>query len=51
MILKNGLVFTQEAQFVNADVEIQNEKITRVAPAGTLHGEEELDVTGKYSWF
>uniref|UniRef100_UPI00349EF58D N-acetylglucosamine-6-phosphate deacetylase n=1 Tax=uncultured Ruthenibacterium sp. TaxID=1905347 RepID=UPI00349EF58D len=48
MILKNGLVFTQEAQFVNADVEIQNEKITRVAPAGTLHGEEELDVTGKY---
>ena len=48
MILKNGLVFTQDARFEAADVELADGKIVRVAPAGTLHGDEELDATGKY---
>ncbi len=41
MILKNGLVFTEDARFVLADVEIADGKIVRWPPAGTLDGEEE----------
>lgn len=48
MILKNGLVFTEDAKFVQADVEIENGIIKTVAPANTLHGAEEMDATGKY---
>lgn len=36
MILKNGLVFTEDARFVQADVEIKDGKIAKVAPAGSL---------------
>ena len=48
MILKNGLVFTENAEFVPADVELAGEAIVKVAPAGTLDGEEVLDVSGRY---
>ena len=48
MILKNGLVFTENAEFVPADVELAGEAIVNVAPAGTLDGEEVLDVSGRY---
>ena len=48
MILKNGLVFTENAEFVPADVELAGGTIVKVAPAGTLEGEEVLDVSGKY---
>ncbi len=48
MILKNGLVFTEEARFVQADVEIKDGKIAKVAPAGSLEGPDAVDVTGKY---
>ncbi len=48
MILKNGFVFTGEGTFRTADVEIAGDRIVRVAPAGTLHGDEEMDVHGKY---
>ena len=48
MILKNGLVFTENAEFVPADVELAGSTIVKVAPAGTLEGEEVLDVSGKY---
>ena len=36
MILKNGLVFTEDARFVLADVEIADGKIAQVAAPGTL---------------
>ncbi|MEG2286403.1 MAG: N-acetylglucosamine-6-phosphate deacetylase [Ruthenibacterium sp.] len=48
MILKNGRVFTENAEFIQADVELNGGKICAVAPAGTLHGGEEMDATGKY---
>ena len=48
MILKNGLIFNENAQFVPADVELEGGRIVNVAPAGTLSGGEELDATGKY---
>lgn len=48
MILKNGLVFTQDARFEAADVELEGGKIARVALPGTLHGPEEIDASGKY---
>ncbi|MEG2205944.1 MAG: N-acetylglucosamine-6-phosphate deacetylase, partial [Oscillospiraceae bacterium] len=48
MILKNGFVFTGEGDFRALDVEICGERIARVAPAGTLHGDDEMDVSGKY---
>lgn len=48
MILKNGLVFTEDARFVQADVEIKDGKIAKVAPAGSLEGADAVDVSGKY---
>ena len=48
MILKNGRVFTEEGRFVSADVELEGGKITRVAPAGTLDGDQVIDAAGKY---
>ncbi len=48
MILKNGLVFTEEARFVQADIEIKDGRIAQVAPAGSLEGPDAVDVTGKY---
>ena len=48
MILKNGLVFTEEARFVPADVELLDGTIVRMAAPGTLTGTKVLDVTGKY---
>ena len=34
MILKNGFVFTEDAKFVRADVELAGDRIVKVAPAG-----------------
>ena len=48
MILKNGLVFTEDARFVRADVEIADGKIAQVAAPGTLDGPDAVDVSGKY---
>ncbi len=48
MILKNGLIFTEEARFVPADVELADGKIARVAAPGSLTGANVLDVAGKY---
>ena len=48
MILKNGLVFTEDARFVLADVEIADGKIAQVAVPGTLDGPDAVDVSGKY---
>ena len=48
MIIKNGQVFNSNGRFIPADVELDGDRIVKVAPAGTLHGEEELDATGKY---
>ncbi len=47
MILKNGRVFTEEARFVPADVELREGVIAQVAPVGTLSGGETVDVSGK----
>ena len=48
MIIKNGQVFNSNGRFIPADVELDGDRIVKVAPAGTLHGEEELDAAGKY---
>ena len=48
MILKNGLGFTEKAEFVPADVELAGGATVNVAPAGVLSGEEVLDVSGRY---
>ena len=48
MIIKNGQVFNSNGRFIPADVELAGDRIVKVAPAGTLHGDEELDAVGKY---
>ncbi len=48
MILKNGLVYNESGTFVNADVEMQGDKILKVAPPNTLTGNDVIDATGKY---
>ena len=48
MILRNGSVFTDLGRFIPADVELEGDRIVRVAPANTLEGDEVLDCTGKY---
>ena len=48
MIIKNGQVFHSSGRFIPADVELAGDRIVKVAPAGTLHGDEELDAAGKY---
>lgn len=48
MIIKNGRVFNSNGRFIPADVELAGDRIVKVAPAGTLHGDEELDAAGKY---
>ena len=48
MILRNGSVFTDLGRFIPADVELEGDRIVRMAPANTLEGDEVLDCTGKY---
>ena len=48
MILRNGSVFTDLGRFIPADVELEGDRIVRVAPANTLEGDQVLDCTGKY---
>ena len=48
MIIKNGQVVNSNGRFIPADVELAGDRIVKVAPAGTLHGDEELDAAGKY---
>ena len=48
MILKNGKIFTALGRFMEADVEIQGDRIARIAPAGTLEGSDVIDASGKY---
>ena len=48
MIIKNGQVFHSSGRFIPADVELAGDRIVKVAPAGTLHGEDELDAAGRY---
>ncbi|MEG2843251.1 MAG: N-acetylglucosamine-6-phosphate deacetylase, partial [Ruthenibacterium sp.] len=48
MILKNGLIFTEKAEFENADIEIADGKIAQIAPANTLTGADVIDAGGKY---
>lgn len=48
MIIKNGQVFNSNGRFIPADVELAGDRIVKVAPAGTLHGDEELDAAGRY---
>ena len=48
MILKNGIVFTDAGKFARLDVQLQNGRIARVAPAGSLEGDETLDAADAY---
>lgn len=48
MIIQNGRVFTQDGVFIDADVQIEKDRIVKIAPAGTLTGDEVIDAAGKY---
>ena len=47
MIIRNGKIFNENGQFVDADILLENGKIAKVAPVGTLEGEG-IDASGKY---
>lgn len=47
MIIRNGKIFNENGEFVLADIQLENGKIAKVAPAGTLEGDG-IDATGKY---
>ena len=47
MIIRNGKIFHANVQFVDADILLENGKIAKVAPVGTLEGEG-IDASGKY---
>lgn len=47
MIIRNGKIFNENGEFVAADILMQDGKIAKVAPAGTLEGEG-IDAAGKY---
>lgn len=46
MILANGLVMDEHFKLVRCDLEVQGEKITRIAEK--LDGQEKIDLKGKY---
>ena len=48
MILKKGHVFTDLGRFMQADVQLEGDRIVKLAPAGTLEGDEAIDAAGKY---
>ena len=48
MIIKNGLVYTAAARFEALDLEFENGRITRLAPAGTLDAPDAIDAEGNY---
>ncbi len=48
MIIKNGLAFTENAQFISADIEISDGIIKKIAPANTLSGDDVIDAKGCY---
>lgn len=49
MIIKNGLVFTDDFEFAKADVLVEDGKIKAVVPAGEMQGDGEVvDAKGGY---
>lgn len=48
MIIKNGIVFNAESRLQAADLAYENGVITKLAPAGTLSGAEEIEAGGRY---
>lgn len=48
MILKNGLVYTEEGKFARLDVQLEGSQIARLAPCGMLEEDDVLDVAGAY---
>ena len=48
LIIKNGHAFTEDAQFISADIEIADGIIKKIAPANTLDGDEVIDAKGCY---
>lgn len=48
MLLKNGFVFTEDGRFHVADVQIEGDRIKRIAPVGIIEDENTVDVSGKY---
>ncbi len=48
LILKNGIVFGEDAQFIKADIEISGSTIVQIAPCGSLDGERVLEADGRY---
>lgn len=48
MIIRNGIVFTDEYVFAKVDVAFENGVITQIAPADTLSGDEIIDAKGGF---
>ncbi len=48
MLIYNGLVFTDECRFARLDLEFQEGKITRLAPAGSLPMGDGIDACGGF---
>lgn len=48
MIIQNGTIFNALGKFLQADVEVQGDRIVKVAPANSLSGDEIVDATGRY---
>lgn len=48
MIIRNGIVFTDEYVFAKVDVAFKNGVITHVAPAGSLEDDEIIDAKGGF---
>lgn len=48
MVITNGLVFGADCLFSMADVAFEGDRITQVAPAGTLPAQDAIDAKGGY---
>ena len=46
MIIRNGRVYTEDFLFAQADIAIEGDRITQVAPPDTLSGDEVFDAAG-----
>lgn len=48
MLIRNGLVFTDDCRFASADILFEGDRIKQVAPAGSLTSHDMIDAEGGY---
>ncbi len=48
MVIYNGLVFTDEGKFILADLAFEGDRITKIAPAGSLPTKDGIDAEGGF---